>query len=570
MRAFRQKNEAYQEPDSKSASPGAGLLGRTRILRFLEQESHGSYRQLFTMAAISGVANGLLLAIINHAAHIVANDQDPTQFFLLYMATFALFLYAQWFAFDRSITLIENAIYNVRTRLSRKIRKVELAFVERVGADHLYSRMTQNDTFISQAMPQITSTAQMSILMISSFLYLAYISPLTFFITVITVAGGFAMFRLQSDIIRAALHTSGNKQSIYFRSIADLVNGFKEIKVNRKKSSDVLEHIERVSAEAKDLRVYAGRKEARMWGFGRIFIYALLPILIFVVPMFHQEDPGDIFKITATLLFISGPMTVLVNLIPILGRVNLAVEAIQNLEREMDAAGAEFADETATEYRFFDEISVKDLTFTYPKEQTGFVAGPFCERVRAGEMLFIIGGNGSGKSTFLKLLTGLYPPAAGGVYIDDTPVTPDDYPALRELFSIVFTDFHLFERLYGIPGLNETSVNHWIGRMQLEGKVHYRDGAFSSTNLSTGQRKRLAFIAAILEDKPILAIDEFAADQDPQFRKYFYEILLPEIKQSGKTIIAVTHDDHYFHVADRVLKMDEGKILPYEEHKHSG
>jgi putative ATP-binding cassette transporter len=539
-----------------------------RILRFLEEESEGSYRQLFIMAAISGVANGLLLAIVNHAAHIVATDQDPTQFFLLYMATFALYLYAQWFAFDRSITLIENAIYNIRTRLSRKIQKVELAFVEQLGTDTLYSRMTQNDTFISQAMPQITSTAQMSILMVSSFLYLAYISPLTFFITLITISAGITMFRMQSAIIDEALRESGKKQSIYFRSIADLVNGFKEIKVNRNKSLDVLENIEQVSAEAKELKVYAGRKEARMWGFGRIFIYALLPILVFLVPMFHQEYAEDIFKITATLLFISGPITVLVNLLPVLGRVNLAVEAIQNLEQEMDAAGADFSDEAAGEFVFFEEISVRDLSFSYPNGQTGFVAGPFSERIQAGEMLFIIGGNGSGKSTFLKLLTGLYPPSAGGIFIDEEPIKPEDYRALRELFSIVFTDFHLFERLYGIRDLNEASVNHWIGKMWLEGKVRFHDGAFSSTNLSTGQRKRLAFIAAILEDKPILAIDEFAADQDPQFRKYFYESLLPEIKQSGKTIIAVTHDDHYFHVADRVLKMDEGKIFPYEEHEH--
>ena len=212
-------------------------------------------------------------------------------------------------------------------------------------------------------------------------------------------------------------------------------------------------------------------------------------------------------------------------------------------------------------FKDFNILSIDKMQFSYSSTNgAAFGVGPFNEKIQRGELLFVIGGNGSGKSTFLKLLTGLYYPQEGGLSVDDTLIEAGNYAAYRSLFSIIFTDFHLFDKFYGVPDVDAQTVNEWLEKMQMQHKVEYKNGGFTSTNLSTGQRKRLAFIAAMLEDRPILVMDEFAADQDPQFRQYFYETLLGEVKSMGKTIIAVTHDDHYFHVADRVWKMDEGRI----------
>jgi putative ATP-binding cassette transporter len=183
--------------------------------------------------------------------------------------------------------------------------------------------------------------------------------------------------------------------------------------------------------------------------------------------------------------------------------------------------------------------------------------------IKKGEMVFIVGGNGSGKSTFLKMLTGLYYPSAGSVDLNHEPIDRSEYASYRELFSIIFTDFHLFDKLYGLSNIEDKQVKALLRLMQLEKKTQYRENEFTHLDLSTGQKKRLAFIAALLENKPIYILDELAADQDPQFRKYFYEVMLPDLKQQGKTIIAVTHDDHYFHVADRVLKMEYGQLVDY-------
>jgi len=150
---------------------------------------------------------------------------------------------------------------------------------------------------------------------------------------------------------------------------------------------------------------------------------------------------------------------------------------------------------------------------------------------------------------------------------DKTLIDDDSYQDYRELFSIIFTDFYLFDQLYGIEGIEEEKVNYWLKKMQMNTITRFKEGRFTNTDLSTGQRKRLAFIAAILEDKPILILDEFAADQDPVFRKYFYEVILKELKVMGKTVIAVTHDDHYFHIPDRVLKMDSGLLMTFSPNK---
>ena len=188
--------------------------------------------------------------------------------------------------------------------------------------------------------------------------------------------------------------------------------------------------------------------------------------------------------------------------------------------------------------------------------------GPVNFEVRAGEILFIVGGNGSGKSTLLKLLTGLYRPVSGTLWINGAPLDAADYPDYREIFAIIFTDFHLFDRLYGVEAVDSRRVMDLIRTMGLADKTRYRDGAFTQLDLSTGQRKRLAYIAALLDDRQVYVFDEWAADQDPEFRRHFYETMLGELRAQGKTIVAVTHDDRYFGAADRVLRMEEGQISP--------
>jgi putative pyoverdin transport system ATP-binding/permease protein len=214
----------------------------------------------------------------------------------------------------------------------------------------------------------------------------------------------------------------------------------------------------------------------------------------------------------------------------------------------------------------FEAIRFNNVGYDYLDEagQSQFSVGPLNLELMKGEIVFIVGGNGSGKSTLLKLLTGLYYPNRGEIQINGDALDVDLYPDYRELFAVIFTDFHLFDRFYGVMEVDTGVVRDLLKKLGMASKTKYRDGAFTNMNLSTGQRKRLAYISALLDDKPIYIFDELAADQDPQFRQHFYEVLLPELREQGKTIVAVTHDDRYFNCADRIIRLDEGHIGSFD------
>ncbi|MCI5136317.1 MAG: ATP-binding cassette domain-containing protein [Candidatus Electrothrix sp. AW2] len=207
----------------------------------------------------------------------------------------------------------------------------------------------------------------------------------------------------------------------------------------------------------------------------------------------------------------------------------------------------------------FKSIRIDQAGFSYPAPNggQGFSITIDDLTIREGEILFVVGGNGSGKSTFMNLLTGLYPLDYGIIEIDGQPISTGEY---RDMFSTVFNDFHLFDKFYGIEKVDEQRVQDLLHLTGLAGKTRYESGKFTTQDLSTGQRKRLALVVAMIEDRPIFIFDEWAADQDPHFRRFFYEDILPSLAAQGKTIIAVTHDDRYFHLADKVVRMEYGQI----------
>jgi len=209
------------------------------------------------------------------------------------------------------------------------------------------------------------------------------------------------------------------------------------------------------------------------------------------------------------------------------------------------------------------KIELKGLRFNYQGQQSddAFGVGPIDLTLNQGEVLFVVGGNGSGKTTIIKLLCGLYPPSGGELHVNGKSLAIHDYQAYREMFSAIFGDFHLFKRLYGIENINHTLLESLLEETHLAKKTHFDGEGFTAVNLSTGQRKRLAYITSYLENKQIFIFDEFAADQDPSFRQLFYRTLLPELKRQGKTVIAISHDDNYFDACDRIVKIDYGQIV---------
>jgi len=248
-----------------------------------------------------------------------------------------------------------------------------------------------------------------------------------------------------------------------------------------------------------------------------------------------------------------------------LSQVNVTVDNLRRLESTLDkglAKSAEYEASPLVDMSSFSTISFHGVCFHYkdPDGKASFQVGPIDGEIRRGEVLFLVGGNGSGKTTLLKLFTALYLPTQGAMYLDDVEIGPANIQSYRNLFSAIFSDFYLFEKLHGLSAADPERINQLLRLMEISDKTAFIEGRFTNIHLSTGQRKRLALVVSYLEEKPVYVFDEVAADQDPEFRRYFYEALLPELKNSGKTVVVVSHDDRYFHAGDRVLQMDYGKL----------
>jgi len=267
-------------------------------------------------------------------------------------------------------------------------------------------------------------------------------------------------------------------------------------------------------------------------------------------------------------LYMTGPVNQLLDSVPHFAQIKVSWERIKQMIK--DVGGENQTDPKNQEFPFLESHSVqlqlKDVIYRYHSlnnlQQASFEVGPISYEFTSGSIVFITGGNGSGKSTLAKLLTGLYEPDGGTIMLNKKIVSGRE---LGYYYSAIFGDYHLFDRLYGIDWEDKKEqISHYLERLNLQDKVKIQNGVFSTTKLSTGQKKRLALLISYLEDRPICLFDEWAADQDPEYRRFFYQVLMPEMKASGKCIIAITHDDQYFHLADHVIKMNTGKMTLVE------
>ncbi len=541
-----------------------------KLINFYINESDAPKGRIWFMASISGVANAVLLAIINFAASQIANRALEEKFFIMYLVGLLLFVYAQRYALTQTTMAVESLIRKIRLRLVNKIRNADLRFMEAQDPASFYRPITEDSNAISFAALVLVIGSQSVIMLIAVIIYLSFLSTVSLFVCFGFTVIALSIYAEHHKKVRMKLESAYKKETEVFSAISSVLNGFKELKVNRRKSDKLFQYISNSSDEYRKMKVDANLHLIFDSMFSQVSFYTLLVVLVFIVPMFDEAQSGNVFKICATIFFIMGPINSLVNAFPMLAKVNVTVQEIYALEARLDEM-AKHTKEVDQQGKLqplplASEIGFKDVKFSY-RDDSGrvlFGVGPINLTLHKGETIFIIGGNGSGKSTLLKLLCGLYHQDEGSITVDGRRIDELNIQRYREMFSIIFTDFYLFDRLYGLEHVDEQRLNELLRMMELDEKTRYINGRFTNRNLSTGQRKRLAFIVAVLENRPVCIFDELAADQDPQFRKNFYQTILPQLRQEGRVIVAATHDDKYFHCADRVLKMDLGQLAPYD------
>ncbi len=523
--------------------------------------------KISAFASMAGLLQGMVMVIINGAAEKFPEKGLNFRYLLMFVVCISGFILAKRYSLTMTASLIQHIVFSIRLRFLDKIRNTGLMAFEDIGKSQIYTVLAENTETIFDASRLIANAGSSAVMLIFSFLYIGHLSITAFFLAVIIITGGVSIYLINQKATGEDLTECLKKENEFFDGVNHLLDGFKEIKMNTAKSRDLYEgRIQQISTEARDINIRTEYRFIDNYIFAQAFFYILLATIIFLLPQITDLGYGIITNITAVVLFMVGPLGNIVEALPLVARADVAITNIETLEKSLDAA-----DEGHTKgpvdfsrpQTGFDAIFMENIAFSYmdPDRHKVFTLGPIDLSIKAGEVLFIVGGNGSGKSTLLKILAGLYYPHNGRMLLDNKVLEPIHYARYRNLFSIIFTDFHLFDRLYGLGKIEAQKVFELLDIMELSDKTSFVDDKFTNTKLSTGQRKRLALIASYLEDKPILMFDEVAADQDPKFRKYFYEVLLQDLKQRGKTVIAVTHDDRFFHAADRILKMEDGQIV---------
>ena len=538
-----------------------------KLLELLRKESTLSLRWLLTVAAVAGLSNAMVLAVINVGAE-QASARKPTLLVpILFLVAVAVYSAGLRYFMATSISQVETVLDRMRIRLADKVRRFDLGPLEHIGKTVVYAAITKETSAISQTAQAVVVGFQAGVLIFFTAIYVAVLSKIAFVLTAITATVIGVTFIRRSKELNLEQHATLRRENELFELLTHLLEGFKEVRLNRQRSDALYGHFVEISDSAMRMKVRTMAQICRSFIQSQVSFYLLMGVIVFVVPRFSTTFSGEIVKIAAAVLFVTGPLAGVIGMVPAIAISNASVENIERLEETLDRSLSVRAKQLARvrPLQHFREISLERVVFSY-EDETGavFTVGPIDFTVRPGEIVFIAGGNGSGKSTFLKLFTGLYFPQEGVVRLDGTVVDADSYDRYRSLFSTVFTDFHLFDRLYGMYDLSDEEVERRLDLIEMRGKTHVVDSVFETLELSSGQRKRLALLISMLEDRAIYVFDEMAADQDPPFRRKFYKEILPLLRQSGKAVVAVTHDDKYFEDGDRLLKMEEGKMVRYE------
>jgi putative pyoverdin transport system ATP-binding/permease protein len=538
------------------------------FFQLVRREMHGSMPKLALMSSLGGISNASILAAINAGVQDAGNGQKPGLWAAsLFLVALFLFMRTQQFVTITATAEIEAIIHKLRLRMMDLIRRSELLELERVGRARIVAAVTSDTAVLTQASNMLCFTVQGAVLIFFVGLYIAYLSLAAFFLTLVIVSGAGTIFHYKNRRLAAQKSESAAWERRLFDRLIDFLDGFKEVRLNRARSNDLYDDALEVSKTAANIKIRTQAETFKMIVTSQISMYILLGAVVFVAPNISDSLGGSsIAKTTTALLFIVGACFGLVQAIPILLNANAAADRIERLQAALQDTVAAIEPLEVKAPKRFDLIEMQNIVFRYVDKfsDTVFKIGPIDFTLRSGELVFITGGNGSGKSTFLRVLSGLYPPDSGEVTLDGVRIndaTRDDY---RALMSAIFFDYHLFQRLYGIPDTDPAEVSRLLRQFRLEDKTGLSNGEFRTLDLSGGQRRRLALIVSMLEKRPIMLLDEWTAEQDPEFRRKFYDELLPEMMQAGATIVVITHDDRYLdelHLPARRIRMDEGRIV---------
>jgi putative ATP-binding cassette transporter len=522
----------------------------------------------FGAALLSGAANAGLIAVVNSALNKAGH---PTQVMIwCFIALGAARLLTNFFA---QVTLAHFSQRNsaeLRRDLVGKILAVPLRQLEEIGAPRLMVALTEDVLTLTEAMLAIPTFAVNVAILIGGAIYLGYLSLTVLATMAVFIVVGAVAYRVLIRNGFQHLYEARDEQDRLFKHFRALTEGIKELKLHRERRGVFLaDNVHGCTERYKKHAVAAEMRFIFAHNWSHLLFFTLVGMILFLLPKLSDVNPHALTGYVVATLYLMGPLSGVLSSLSLFGRASASLRKIDQLGVTLaQRAGDNCPISLPPPLPKFERLELVRVTHSYHREREDdhFTLGPINLSFRPGEIVFLVGGNGSGKSTLAKVITGLYPPEDGFIRVNGRPVTEQNRDDYRQLFSAVFADYYLFENLLSHGGRDlDVQAREYLRHLHLDHKVKVVDGMLSTTQLSSGQRKRLALLNAYLEDRPFYLFDEWASDQDPLFKELFYSQLLPELKKRNKTVLAITHDDKYFHLADRIIKLDYGQIVPDAE-----
>lgn len=532
------------------------------LIEFLKQGDSQEIKKSIFLSSFVGLLTTIIIANVNEAAGAAAKHESNLLSFLAFIFLILAFIFSIKKATVSNVSNSQILIHKFKIRVIREVFNASLATLDKVGKVEILQVLGRDAQTISSSLQSlvvfINSVA--SIVFIS--LYIAFISFPSFLAISLCIAGvlffGFRHLNKSGSEIYAAWQGEAETHRLF----SDFLHGYKEIKMNSERAKDISYEVVSESRKASHAKAASMINTLGFFNYLTTFAYGVLGIVVYVVPVMSDSFSSTITSVITAAIFLLTSVVGIINTVPSLVNANAAARALMELELALKNEGTQH-DGTNQEFPPFKTLTLSNVSYQYVKDGVSnvFHFGPIDYEFVAGKTYFIRGANGSGKTTLMRLISGLYEPTSGEILLNSEKVMQPVSEGYRENFATVFSDFFLFQKLYGLFSASDEEINEWINVLKLNNKFTIELGKFSDLHFSTGQKKRIALMVALLEKRPILLLDEWAADQDPEFRKLFYLELIPLFKSMGKTIIAITHDDKYFDSADHLLSIDRGVLI---------
>jgi putative ATP-binding cassette transporter len=465
------------------------------------------------------------------------------------------------------VKLGQRAVEQLGLHMVRRTLELPLRAFEAIDTSALLAALTEDIVLIANAMVGIPHLCINIPIVIACLAYIGWLSPVTFVCGVVFAAVAIVASVYLSKQGVDSLRRARAQQDALVGHFRTLIGGFRALKLHRgRREAYLARSLEPTMASVRDETTRGLTSFALAEGWTQLAFFGFIGLLLFVIPRLGPIAQSTLVSAVLVVLYLMSPLDIILTWLPILGRARASLLKVQalipTLERLGDKTGSRHVQAQPLAVR--DSVSLEGVTFTYHDEleDRGFTLGPVDLTLRRGEIVILAGGNGSGKTTLVKLLSGLYTPAAGTLRLDGRALGNADREEYRQLFSVVFADGHLFPNLLGLGPVDvESRAREGLEQLGLASLVSVRAEAFSTLDLSQGQRRRLALLGARLEDRPIIILDEWAANQDPSFKRFFYEKLLPEWRAARKALLVISHDENQFDVADRVVRLQDGRLV---------